>query len=451
MDAPENRPTGMTAFIVIWIGQILSLLGTAVSNFGLTLWAWEITGKATSLTLVGFFFTLPMVALSPIVGVLVDRANRKLMMMLSDLAAAVTTLFILILYLSGDLQIWHLYIASFIGGTFQGFQFPAYSAAISTMLDKKHYARANSMLEMAGAASGIFAPMLAGALIGPLGLRGLLTIDLASASFAIGSLLFVHIPQPTTSETGQQAQGNFWKQAIYGFEYIFKRPSLLGLQTIFLSANFFFSIAFSVLAPMILGRTNNDEVIFGSVQSAFAVGGLVGGLVMSIWGGPKRRIHGLLLGLAATGIPLYFLGAGQSLPIWLIAAFILTAIIPMLNGSSQAIWQAKVPPDVQGRVFATRRLIAMLVSPLARLISGPLADNVFEPAMQSSGAMAPIFASLVGTGSGAGIGLMFVICGIFALAVPLIGYMIPLIRNVEDILPDHDTIVEEPALIAEPT
>ncbi|MBN2007441.1 MAG: MFS transporter, partial [Anaerolineae bacterium] len=185
---------------------------------------------------------------------------------------------------------------------------------------------------------------------------------------------------------------------------------------------------------------NNNEVIFGSVQSAFAVGGLVGGLVMSVWGGPKRRIHGLLLGLAATGIPLYFLGVGQTLPVWLIAAFSMTAIIPMLNGSSQAIWQAKVPPDVQGRVFATRRLIAMLVSPFARLIAGPLADNVFEPAMQSSGTLAPLFGDLVGTGSGAGIGLMHVICSVFALAVPLGGYLIPIIRNVEDILLDHDTV-----------
>ena len=438
METDSTRPTGMTAFIIIWIGQILSLLGTAISNFGLTLWAWEVSGKATSLTLVGFFFTLPMVVLSPIVGVLVDRANRKLMMMLSDLAAAATTLFILILYLSGSLEIWHLYIAAFISGTFQGFQFPAYSAAITTMLNKKHYARANSMLDMAGTASGIFAPMLAGALIGPLGLKGLLTIDLVSASFAIGSLLFVNIPQPVISETGRQAQGNFWKQAIYGFDYIFKRPSLLGLQTIFLSANFFFSIAFAVFAPMILGRTNNNQVIFGSVQSAFAVGGLAGGLVMSVWGGPKRRIHGLLLGLAATGIPLCFLGVGQTLPVWLAAALTLTAITPMLNGSSQAIWQAKVPPDVQGRVFATRRLIAMLVSPFARLISGPLADNVFEPAMQSDGALTSLFGGLVGTGNGAGIGLMYVICGIFALVVPLGGYMIPLIRNVEDLLPDHD-------------
>ena len=250
----------MTAFIVIWIGQILSLLGTAVSQFGLTLWAFDASGGlATPLTRIGFAFTLAMIAFTPIVGVLVDRANRKLMMMLSDLAAAFTTLIVLILYLTGSLEIWHLYITAFISGTFQGFQWPAYSAAISTMLDKKDYTRANAMLEMTGPASNILAPMLAGALIVPLGavvtrifapefvarlsgqpgLLALLVIDLISAAFAIGSLLFVHIPQPEKSEAGEKAQSSFWREAVFGFGYIFKRPSLLGLQLVFLVAQFF--------------------------------------------------------------------------------------------------------------------------------------------------------------------------------------------------------------------
>jgi MFS family permease len=427
----------MKTFITIWIGQVLSLLGTAISNFGLTLWAYEASGgRATPLTWVAFFFTLPIVVVSPIAGVLVDRANRKLMMMLSDLAAAAMTLLVLILHTLGVLQIWHLYVAAFISGAFQCFQFPAYSAAITLMLDKKHYARANSMLQMAGSASGIFAPMIAGALIGPLGLAGLLVMDLVSAGFAIGSLLFVSIPQPEEIES--HARGHFWQDAIYGFTYIFERPSLLGLQSVFLCANFFFGMAFAVFAPMILGRTDHNEIILGSVQSAFAVGGLIGGLVMSVWGGPERRIYGLLFGLALAGVPLFLLGVGQALPLWLTAAFLLTFLIPMLNGSSQAIWQAKVPPAVQGRVFATRGLIAQLVAPLARLMAGPLADHVFEPALQEGGALARTFGGLVGTGAGAGIGLMYVICGIGAFVVPLVGYMIPMIRNVEVIIPDHD-------------
>ena len=183
--ATHKRPVGMKAFGVIWVGQIFSLLGTAMTHFGLTLWAYEVTGKATPLALMGFFFVFPQVVLSPFVGVLVDRSNRKLMMMLSDLAAAFTTALILILQAAGVLQIWHLYVTGTVFGIFQGFQWPAYSAAISTMLPKKHYARADGMLEMAGRASNIFAPLLAGALIVPLGLGGILAIDLASATLAI--------------------------------------------------------------------------------------------------------------------------------------------------------------------------------------------------------------------------------------------------------------------------
>jgi len=163
---PETKTTrNLSIFIIIWIGQILSIFGSAVAEFGITLWAYETTGKATPLTLIGVFYTIPMLALSPVVGVMVDRYNRKLMMMLSDLSAALVSVIVLVLLVTGNLQIWHLYVTAVIAGVFQGFHWPAYSAAISTMLPKQHYARANAMLEMAGPASGIFAPMVAGALI----------------------------------------------------------------------------------------------------------------------------------------------------------------------------------------------------------------------------------------------------------------------------------------------
>lgn len=470
MDTASHRPTGMTAFVVIWIGQILSLLGTAVSQFGLTLWAFDASdGLATPLTRIGFAFTLAMIAFTPIVGVLVDRANRKLMMMLSDLAAAFTTLIVLILYVTGSLEIWHLYITAFISGTFQGFQWPAYSAAISTMLDKKDYTRANAMLEMTGPASNILAPMIAGALIGPLGavvarnfapafvarlsgqpgLLALLVIDLVSAAFAIGSLLFVHIPQPARSEAGAQAESNFLREAFYGFGYIFKRPSLLGLQMVFLVGNFFSAIGFAVFAPMILKRTDSNEMIFASIQTAFSVGGIVGGLAIGAWGGFKRRVHGVLIGWALSGLGMVGLGLSHTFIGWLVASVITSLVIPLINSSNQAIWQAKVPPDVQGRVFATRRLIAWLVSPLAQYIAGPLADQVFEPSMQAGGVLAGAFGWLVGTGPGAGIGLQVALSGVFSVVVGLGAYLFPFIRHAEDILPDHDAVPEHVA--AEPS
>ncbi len=434
----QKRPTGMAAFTIVWIGQIVSLLGTAMSNFALTLWAYEVTGKATPLALVGFFFVTPMVVLGPFIGTLVDRGNRKLMMMLSDLAAALVTLIVLILYTSGSLQIWHLYVTAAIAGAFQGFQWPAYSAAITLMLPKEQYARADGMLAMAGNASAVLAPLLAGALIGPVGLFGVLIIDLVSATVAIGALLFVYVPQPPRTEAGREGEGSFLRETAYGFRYIFARPSLLGLQMVFLVGNFFNVLAFSVLAPMILGRTGNDGLIFGSVQSVGAVGGVVGGLAMSVWGGPKRRVHGVLLGWFGTGLlGQTLLGLGRTLPVWATGIFLLAFFGPIVDGSNQAIWQAKVAPDVQGRVFATRRFVAWLVMPISQLLAGPLSDQVLEPAMAQGGRLAPVWGWLVGTGAGAGIALLFVVTGLLAALTGLSGYFFAIVRNAEDVLPYH--------------
>jgi len=441
---PQKPPTGMAAFTIVWIGQIFSLLGTAMSNFALTLWAYQVTGKATPLALVGFFFVTPIVVLAPFVGTLVDRSNRKLMMMLSDFAAALTTVAILILYTTGHLQIWHLYITATISGIFQGFQWPAYSVAITLMLPKQQYARANGMLELAGNASAVFAPLLAGALIRPVGLTGILIMDLVAAAAAITTLFFVHIPQPPRSEAGREGAGGFLKETTYGFRYIFARPSLLGLQLVFLVGNFFGGLGYAVLAPMILGRTGNNELIFGSVQSAGAIGGVVGGLAMSAWGGPKRRVHGVLLGWFCMGLLGYtVLGLGRTLAVWTVSIFLGSFFGPIINGSNQAIWQAKVAPDVQGRVFTTRTFIAWLVLPLSQLLAGPLADRVLEPAMAAGGRLTPVFGRLVGTGPGAGMGLLFVVTGILAALAGLGGYLFPAVRNAEDILPDHDAVVAE--------
>jgi MFS transporter, DHA3 family, macrolide efflux protein len=447
-----QRPSGMLGFTIVWVGQIVSLLGTSMTGFALTIWAYETTGSATALALVGFFFVTPMVIFSPIAGAIVDRHDRKLMMMLSDLASGLATIGILILYSTGYLQIWHLYVSAFIQGIFQTFQWPAYSAAISVMIPKEQYGRANGMLSLAETGSNIFAPLLAGALIGVIGLSGILTIDIITFVFAIGALLMIHIPKPKISSEGRAAQGSIWKEAAYGFRYILKRPSLLGLQSVFMLGNFFVSIPMAILAAMILASTNQNELIFGSVSSAGAIGGVVGGLAMSAWGGPKRRIHGVLAGWAISSLlGTVLMGLGNSLPVWAAASFLGVFFIPIINGSNQAIWQSKVSPDLQGRVFSVRRLIAWFVNPAAMLVAGPLADKVFEPAMQSDTALSAVFGGLVGTGPGAGMSLIFIFTGLMAMMVGIAGYFIPVIRDVETILPDHDSLPESPeALEIEP-
>jgi DHA3 family macrolide efflux protein-like MFS transporter len=445
----QTRPTGMRAFWIIWAGQVISLLGTSMTNFGLTIWAFEKTGEATALAMIGFCFVTPMVILSPTAGAIVDRSNRKLMMMLSDLAAGLTTIVQLTLFATGNLEIWHLYITAAVAGTFQTFQWPAFSAAMTLMLPKEQYGRANGLLELANAASNIFAPLLAGALLSIIGLTGLMAIDIVSFAFAIGALLLVYVPQPERSEAGREAKASLWQESLYGFRHIIRRPSLLGLQLVFMGGNLFASLAFTLMAPMILTRTGNNELIFGSVNSAGAVGGVVGGLVMSAWGGPKRRALGVLGGWLLSGLlGETLLGLGQSLPIWLMAAFAGAFFAPVINASNQAIWQAKVEPDVQGRVFGVRRMIAWAIMPLAQLMAGPLADRVFEPAMQEGGSLADTFGWLVGTGDGAGMSLILVFCGLAVALVAIIGYSVRVVRDAEDILPDYDAIPEEAAVPA---
>ena len=438
-------PSGMAGFTTVWLGQLVSLLGSGMTAFAITIWAWQETGEATALALVGFFAFAPTVLLSPIAGALVDRLNRKLVMMLSDLGASIAALVMLFLYLSGNLQIWHLYLLGAWAGAFNAFQFPAYSAAISTMLSKTQYARANGMLSLAESAAGIAAPVLAGVLLALFGIGWILVIDLVTFCIAILTLLLVHIPQPERSSEGLQNRGSLLQESVYGFKYILRRPGLLNLQLVFTAINFAATFGIVLLAPMVLARTGNNEIVLGSVQSVLGIGGLGGGLLLSLWGGPKRRIHAVLLGMMGSGLlGLVLLGLGQILPLWLAGAFFTMFFIPILNGANQAIWQAKVAPDVQGRVFATRRLIAQATAPVAMLLAGPLADRVFEPAMMPSGALEPLFSPLVGSGVGAGMALMLVLSGGTCVLIAFMGYLRPVVRNVEMLLPDHDHSPAEP-------
>jgi len=445
----QTRPAGMRTFVFIWIGQVVSLLGTGMTRFAVTLWAWQLTGQATALALVGFFAFAPQIIFSPLAGALVDRWDRKLVMMLSDLMAGLATIVIFILSVTGQLALWHLYLATAFASSFEAFQFPAYSAAITTMVDKKHYARTSAMLGLAQSASNIFAPIFAAALFAFIGLSGILVIDIVTFIFALMSLVFVHIPPAKRSSTGAKSRGNLWSESIYGFRYIMAQRSLFGLQMVFFFGNLFFALTLVLVNPMILARTANNEAILAAVSSALGIGGFLGGLVMSTWGGFKRKVNGVLSGfILASTMGVMVLGLGQMIVIWVLGAFFNTFFTPLINASNQAIWQSKVPPDVQGKVFAARRMIAQITMPISLLAAGPLADFIFEPGMQADGALANLLGGLVGTGDGAGMGLMFVIFGGLTAVVGIVGYLLPFIRNVEAIVPDFDEDNEADVILA---
>jgi MFS transporter, DHA3 family, macrolide efflux protein len=448
MDNPApshpKRPAGMTGFIIVWIGQIISIMASGMSGFGLSIWMFEKTKSATAMGLMQVSYILPFLLLSPIAGVMVDRYNRKLMMMVSDFAAVMATFAILILQATGHLQFWHLYVANVFYGLGNTFQWPAYSAAISTMVPKEQYGRANGLMSLQEAGPGVLAPILAGAVLATSQAHGLtiiLTIDVLTFFIALGALLIVHVPQPEKTAEGQKEKGSIWKEAAYGFKYIFKRPSLLGLQMIFFFGNLFSGIGMTVFAPMILLRTNNNSVVFGTINSAAAIGGVAGGLIMSAWGGFKKRTHGVLAGWIVTGIFSALFGFGTSLAFWIPFIIVPSLVGTLINTSNQSLWQAKVAPDIQGCVFSARRLIAWFTQPIAPLIAGVMADKWLEPSMTSGSTnLSATFSSWVGTGPGSGMALLFIFCGLGAALIGLSGYFFPFIRNAEAILPDHDQL-----------
>jgi DHA3 family macrolide efflux protein-like MFS transporter len=354
-----NRPSGMTAFIVVWAGQLVSVLASSMTQFALTIWAYQETGSALALGAVNTFFLIPFLLLSPIAGAMVDRYDRKLMMMVSDLTAVLATVGLLIIHAAGHLQIWHLYVAAVVNGLGSTFQWPAYSAAISTMVPKENYSRANGMMSLIYSGPAVLAPMLGGILLPVIQLTGILILDVATFFVAIGTLLIVHVPQPVKKVDGQAEQGGLFKEGLYGFKYIFARRSLLGLLVFFICLNFVIGMAINLFAPFILTRTSYNSASLGAVESAAAIGAVVGGVLVSAWPGFKRRMNNIILGEALTGLfMLSLFGLGRNLPAWIVFAA-LGSIAPVyVNGSSQALWQAKVPPDLQGRVFSARRMIA---------------------------------------------------------------------------------------------
>lgn len=365
----------MRKFTLLWFGQVVSLIGSAMTWFAFTIWAWEATGKASALATISFFAFLPAVLLTPVAGVFVDRWNRKWVMALSDLATALGTLTIFLIYTFGSLQLWHIYLVSLLAGFFTAFQYPAYAAAVTTMLSKEDYTRAEGMLGSARALSGILAPIFAAALLAPLGLRGIMLIDLGTFLFAFGTLLFIRVPQPEQTETGRQSRGTFWQELRFGFRYIHEKRSLRALTVLFMFAGIFLAIGATLMAPLVLSGTGNNESALATVQSAGAVGGVAGGVILSLWGGTRQRIHNILIGGAgACLLGILWLGLSGAVILWAVGSFFFAFFEPFVEGGNLAIWQAKVPADVQGRVLSARHLLVQIPYLSGILVSGYLAE-----------------------------------------------------------------------------
>jgi MFS transporter, DHA3 family, macrolide efflux protein len=441
-NVPGTSLRGMAGFTLVWVGQLVSVLASNMSSFALTIWAYQETGSATTLGLVSACFTVPFILISPIAGAMVDRYDRRLMMMVSDLGAVAATAAILVLKATGRLALWQYGAAAVIYGLSGAFQWPAYMAAITTMVPKRHLGRANGMMMLVESGPGVFSPVLAGLLLPVIGLTGILAIDVVTFFIAIGALFVVSIPRPAKTAEGQAVKGNLLTEGLYGFRYIFERRSLVLLLGLILCLNFAHGLAGSLVTPMVLSRTGNNAAVLGTVDSAFAIGGVAGGAIISAWGGFKRkRIRGMFLGWGVSGLfGLIGFGLGRGLAVWLPMAAVSAMAFPLSQSASNTIWQSKVAPDIQGRVFSARRMLAWMLDPVMPVVAGLIADKVMEPAMRADTWLARTFTGITGGGPGSGMSFQFIAAGLIYLVFTVIALSTSAVRDVETILPDHEQV-----------
>jgi len=433
---PNFLSKNMSVFIVIWLGQAVSQIGSGLTGFALGVWVYQTTGSALQFALIALFSVLPRIVLSPLAGVLVDRWNRRRAMIIGDSGAAFGTLLIALLLFSDRLEVWHIYVAVAVSAAFSTLQWPAYAAITPQLVAKENLGRANGMIQFGRAASEILSPTLAGMLVLSIGMQGIILIDVATFVFAVLTLLVIRLPQ-SKQPVGKPLSSSFWRELMYGWMYLQSRPGLMGLLAFFAVVNLVWAMLGAVLTPMMLGFTSADWL--GVIISVAGLGMLAGSLVMSSWGGPKRRINGVLGFEVVSGISFIVMGLRPS--VWLVAlgAFMAHFAIAIGSSCNQTLWQNKVEPDVQGRVFATQQMVTQAAAPLGFIVAGFLADKLFEPLLNTDGLLTASVGQITGVGPGRGMAFLLIFLGLLKLSISWWGLLYPHIRYVEDELPDAIT------------
>lgn len=355
-------------------------------------------------------------------------------MLVANLGMASTSALLLISFLSGHFAVWHLYVITIFQASFGALQQPAFLASTTMLVPDAHRDRANAIQLVAGPAAGVIGPTFAGLLYAAIGVVGSIVADIAAFLIGATVLTFLSIPHPKQSADGHALNGRIWRQMFSGFRHLAARPALLALAGCFSLVNLIIVTCMALLTPYGLARTGSAAAM-GLALGAFNAGSVAGGLLMIAWGGTRPRIHGIMIGLILEGF--FLAAAGMAQIAWFLAAalFAFGSIFPIVNASFLSIFQAKIAPDVQGRVFASMSQLAMLMAPISYLAAGPLADHVFEPARSAN--WWTLVAPLVGSAHGAGMGLLFVIGGTLLTAVTAAFYAAPTIRHLEAKLPNH--------------
>lgn len=406
----------LRTFYFLLITQTLSLIGSRMTAIGLGLWLFTQTGSATPLLLTSFFNELPGMLFGSFIGVLIDRWDRKAVLILADTGQALGTFILLWSVATNNFQIWILYVVAFTQGTFAAFQGPAKDATTTLLVKEDQRERANGIQQVAFPLAGVVAPVFAGALYVSAGLASIMAVDLITLIVAVVAVIIVHIPRPAQSIT---RRANIVQEFLEGFRFLNSRRPLLYFILFLISTYFLLNGPLELSIPYLVSITQNESLT-AQIVCAMSGGAFAGAMLISIWGGTRPRMHTILIGFLITGAA-FFVYAVARTPLWLaLSLFILMIPLPISNAVSISIFQLKTPPDMQGRLFSIFSQLALLASTSSFLFTALLVDNVIQPRAQISG-----------------IGTLLTVTGAIILLVTIIAYLSNPIRQLEKLLPDY--------------
>ncbi|MEM6526946.1 MAG: MFS transporter [Chloroflexota bacterium] len=431
------------AFYAIIFGQLVSTVGSGMTRFGLGIWVFSETGDTSAYTTLLFFAVLPLGLGSLVAGPLVDRFSRKQVMLIANTVASLSTLVVAVLFFANVLELWHLYVALFINGVANAFILPALDSSIALMVPKDQLGRASGLTQLVQALEIVLAPAAAGFLVGMVGLGAIFIVDFVTFGASILALALSAVPNPQRSEEGM----NLWAEFAFGVRYIRERPAFLYLMG-FVTLTMFLlpGIGYALVTPLVL--TFSTEQAAGLVVSGFGVGSFIGGIALTAWGGPQRRMNGMLAAMGIAGFGTVLVGLRESELLMAFGFVIVGACFIFMVGLNRVIWQVKAAPDVLGRIFSLRVALGVGAQSLGILIAGPLAEYVFEPLMAQDGALSGTIGMLVGVGDGRGMALMFVLLGLALAAAAVLSATSPSVRLLEDRVPDYVEPRQSPAVVS---
>ena len=412
-----------TRFFTIWTGQSLSLVGSVAAQFALVWWVTKETGSATVLATASLVALAPSIVLRPFIGVLVDRLSRKRVMILSDSFIALVSLWLAYLFWSGTMEIWHVYVVMLARSFGGAFHHTAMSASITLIVPKQHYARVEGLNQIIDGGLGIIGPLLGALLIALLPLHGIMTLDFGTAVFAVLPLFLFAIPQPEKMDGDGGEKPRFWTDFRAGLRYVLAWRGLIALCGLLIVLNFALSPAFSLTPILVLKGFGGEASMLGWFNSALGLGMVLGGLVLSAWGGFRRKIVTTLSAVVAMGGSLFLIAAAPSRLYYVAVAglFLAGSMMAIANGCLRATFRGVVHPAMQGRVGSLMGSLATAMNPIGLAIAGPVADAI-------------------------GVRSWFVIAGAVLLLGSLVGLWMPALRRIEDEAEQRKAKLSDPSL-----